>query len=144
LISASAGELNGEPIYFYNQNEAHGHMSNFYVCDFSDGCNHYMCSEQCLMRKKLDFFDPDNKTLASRIMRERNPMTIQTLGRKIEGYKENVWSEHRLDVMMAGLRLKYNQNADIRQSLLATASQPLFEASTKDRIWGIGFSAGDI
>ena len=135
-----ADKLEGEAIYFYRETEAHGHMSNFYVCNFTDGGTDFMCSEQFLMKKKLDFFDPDNMMLAVKIMDTRNPMAMQAVGREIKGYDEKVWSEHRFNVMVAGLRLKYSQNEEIRDDLLKTASRPLFEASHKDRIWGIGFS----
>jgi ribA/ribD-fused uncharacterized protein len=140
----SVEELNGEPIYFYKHKGAHGHMSNFYVCNFSDGSDNYMCSEQYLMRKKLDLFDSGNKALAAQIMETRNPMTMQSLGRQVRGFQEEVWSRNRMSVMIAGLRLKYAQNTDVRQSLLATASQRVFEASSKDRVWGIGFSSEQV
>jgi hypothetical protein len=82
----SVEELNGEPIYFYKHKGAHGHMSNFYVCNFSDGGDNYMCSEQYLMRKKLDLFDSGNKALAAQIMETRNPMTMQSLGHQVRGF----------------------------------------------------------
>ena len=96
------------------------------------------------MRKKLDLFDSGNKALAAQIMETRKPMTMQSLGHQVRGFQEEIWSKNRMSVMIAGLRLKYAQNTDIRQSLLATASQPLFEASSKDRVWGIGFSSEQV
>ena len=41
--------------------------------------------------------------------------------------------------MLNGLRLKFTQNEDLKKKLLETGDKDLYEASFRDKIWGIGF-----
>ena len=42
--------------------------------------------------------------------------------------------------MLNGLRLKFNQNEDLKKKLILTNNKNLYEASPYDRIWGIGYT----
>ena len=132
--------MNGA-LYFYHQNEEHCHMSNFYMSRFSDEQGvAFLCTEQYLMKKKQELFDPENERLAENIMNSRYPQNIKEFGRQVNNFSEEVWRENRTDIMEAGLRMKYMQNDDIGELLLNTGSCPLYEAAANDRIWGIGFN----
>ena len=43
--------------------------------------------------------------------------------------------------MLNALYYKFSQNSILQQKLLNTGNKKLYEASPRDKIWGIGFSA---
>lgn len=127
-------------IFFYGCRDAElGFMSNFFSCHFWDGDGNVYCnSEQYFMKKKQETFDPDNIALGIAIMESTNPMEIKKLGRRVKNYDDEVWKAVRYQIMRDALLLKFEQNAELRDKLLATGGRELFEASPTDRIWGIG------
>ena len=130
-----------DTIYFYNQNELHGYMSNFYKSNFvdSDG-NRFCCSEQYLMYMKAKTFEPNNTVLLNKILVETSPAKIKQHGREVKNYDDGIWNEIRYGVMVDGLRLKFGQNLQLKQLLVGTGNKTLYEASKYDKIWGIGFN----
>ena len=66
---------------------------------------------------------------------------IKALGRKVADFDELVWEENRYDIMLDGLRLKFEQNADAQKALLSTGVRPLAEA--KDPVRGNGLKLTD-
>lgn len=131
-------------IYFYNQNNLHGYMSNFYKSYFVDDVgNRFCCSEQYLMYMKAKTFEPNNTVLLNKILAETSPAKIKQYGRMVKNYDENLWNEIRYEVMVDGLRLKFGQNPQLKQLLIGTGNKTLYEASKYDKIWGIGFSPVD-
>ena len=65
---------------------------------------------------------------------------IKSLGRKVKNYDEAIWNKKRISVVKFGARLKFSQNPDLKQLLLATINTRLVESSPYDKIWGIGLS----
>ena len=136
------------PLYFYgHKNEKTGYLSNFYETEFvvvSDGKEKkYTCSEQYFMYRKCETFDPHNNILLNLILNETNPSKIKMYGRKVNNYNEQIWKELRYDIMLEALRFKFTQNEDIKQKLIETKNRILYEASSSDNIWGIGFCYTD-
>lgn len=68
---------------------------------------------------------------------------IKQLGREVKNYDDSIWSEKRSKVVGVGLREKFNQNPDLKETLMNTGDSILVEASPYDKIWGIGLSATD-
>ena len=129
-------------IFFYGQNRANGQFSNFYPCSFQDEqCIPYNCSEQYFMFKKVQFFEPDNNELLKAILKETNPGKIKAYGSKkfLKTFDETKWNEVKLSIMENALRLKFNQNEQLKLHLLNTCDANIYEASHRDKIWGIGF-----
>ena len=127
-------------IYFYGLKNKFGFMSNFYNSHFKDNNDiSFTCSEQYFMYHKCLTFDSDNQLLLSSILKETSPTTIKKLGREVKNYNEKIWNEKRYNIMVDALRFKFNQNEIIKQKLLETKPKILYEASKKDRIWGIGY-----
>lgn len=93
-------------------------------------------------RKALLFAGPDHPiTLELQNSWKLNPSTIRNLGRKIPNFSDDVWKEHRFQIVAEGSYLKFSQNEDLKEKLLATGNRELVEASPSDRIWGVGFAA---
>ena len=131
-------------IYFYNLKNKFDYMSNFYRTDFidKDGIK-FNCSEQYFMYHKCKTFEPDNKLLLETILIETSATKIKKLGRQVKNFNDIIWKEKRYNIMLDGLRLKFNQNKIIQQKLLETKPKILYEASKNDKIWGIGYYGKD-
>jgi hypothetical protein len=130
----------GTEIYFYRLNNKFGYLSNFYRTNFVDEHDRiFNCSEQYFMFHKCLTFDKKNKKLLTAILEEDSPKQIKKYGRQVKNYSEEIWNELRFGIMLNGLRLKFSQNAVIKQKLIDTKDKILYEASKHDNIWGIGF-----
>jgi ribA/ribD-fused uncharacterized protein len=105
--------------------------ANFVV----DGVN-YNCAEQYMMAEKAKLFGDEDVRL--QILTETDQMSIKKLGRQVKGYVDEVWLEHRYDVVIRGNMAKFSQNEELKTFLQSTNQKILVEASPKDTIWGIG------
>lgn len=65
--------------------------------------------------------------------------TVKALGRKVSDFDDSTWNANRDRIVLEGNTLKFEQNPELKESLLATGDKKLVEASPRDRIWGIGF-----
>lgn len=101
----------------------------------------FSCAEQYMMWRKAILFQDENS--ARRILTESDPRRQKQLGRRIAGFDENIWREHRENAVFEGNVLKFLQNKDLLEQLLATGDAMLVEASPYDRVWGVGLSADD-
>jgi ribA/ribD-fused uncharacterized protein len=130
-----------DSIYFYGIKNDYAYMSNFYQSTFYENKIKYNCSEQYFMYYKCLTFDTTNNELLEKILNESSPTKIKKLGRSVNNYNEEIWSNKRYEIMVNALRLKFSQNDNIKDKLLKTENKNLYEASQFDRIWGIGYSA---
>lgn len=122
-------------LYFYRT--AHP-FSNFHPSVFTDGGETYRWAEQYLMARKAALFGDEATRQA--ILRATSPGECKALGRRVTPFSEGAWMEARFGAALDMLRLKFGQNAALRQVLLETGDAELVEAAANDRIWGIGFS----
>jgi len=116
-------------------------FSQWYRCRFVvDGVT-YGCCEQFMMHGKAKLFgDAD---VAAQILAADHPEQHKALGRKVTPFDDATWKRERMNIVRAGNRAKFSQDAALRAALLATQGTTLVEASPHDRIWGIGLGAGD-
>ncbi|QRW21607.1 extracellular metalloprotease [Rhizoctonia solani] len=91
-------------------------------------------------RPKGILFAPDSPITCS-ILETTNPRDIKALGRMVPNFDEAIWKRERLNIIIEGSRLKFEQSEYLKIKLLATGDSELVEASPFDRIWGIGFGA---
>lgn len=134
-------------IYFYSQrDDTYGFLSNFEPCAFTseDGKRRFFSSEQYFMKRKQELFDPDNESLARKIMQAKAAVVAKKLGRQVRHYDDHVWREKRFAAMVDALKLKFAQNDALRVRLLATGVKQLYEAAARDAIWGIGLGVNQI
>ena len=128
-------------ILFYSHHGKFDFMSNFYSSNFTENNITYNCSEQYFMKKKQELFDPLNIELANKILSCTNPHDIKKYGRQVKNYINDIWNEKRYEIMKQALRLKFNQNEDLKNKLKQTGNKKLYEASPYDNIWGTGFNS---
>jgi hypothetical protein len=81
--------------------------------------------------------------LRAAILGSRTPFQAQLLGRKVAGYREEVWRERRFGIVAEGSELKFRQNPALGGYLASTGSSVLVEASSTDLVWGAGVSEED-
>lgn len=116
-------------------------LSQWWDCSFTVDGIEYNTAEQYMMAQKAVLFG-DEKIRAS-IMAASHPKQYKDLGRKISGFKQDVWDKNCCDIVVKGNVAKFSQNEDLKAFLLNTNTRVLVEASPYDKIWGIGMGADD-
>lgn len=116
-------------------------LSQWWPDEFAEDGIVYKTAEHWMMAEKARLFGDENHLKA--ILEADTPGKAKALGRKVEGFDQEVWMEHRFDIVVKGNRLKFSQNEHLRNFLVNTGNRVLVEASSNDRIWGIGMAEGD-
>ncbi|KAJ5387091.1 hypothetical protein N7509_009632 [Penicillium cosmopolitanum] len=135
------------PVYFWKPEGETGFLGQWWPSSFkweTDGETYnYANAEQYMMhRKALLFAGPTNEiTQQLATGWQTHPREIRNLGRKIPNFSDEIWEENRFAIVVEGSYLKFSQNEELKQMLLATGERELVEASPMDRIWGVGFGA---
>ena len=114
-------------------------FSNFYPIKFIHQNNVFYNSEQAFMWRKALYFN-DLET-ASKILKDSNPQSAKSLGRKIKNYNDT-WDNVREQIMTEVNIDKYQDN-NLQKILLSTYPLIIVEASPVDKIWGVGLSKED-
>ncbi len=109
--------------------------------EFTVDGDEYTCAEQFMMAEKARLFG-DNE-IREKILSTESPRSHKRLGRKVRGFSDKRWKEHREDIVYRGNTAKFSQNPDMLKQLLETGDRKLVEASPLDRIWGIGLRGDD-
>jgi ribA/ribD-fused uncharacterized protein len=118
-----------------------GSLSQWWPVEFTVDGVLFRSAEHFMMWRKAMLFGDDGT--AARIVEAATPKDAKALGRRVAGFDERVWSDHRFEIVVAAGREKFGQNPDLRTYLLGTGDRVLVEASPTDRVWGIGLAASD-
>lgn len=118
------------------------YLSNWYRCSFKDSQFTYLSSEAYLMAKKALLFNDVES--AQKIVNTSDPKAQKALGRLVRGFSEELWNQHKFEIMVQGLLLKFEQNESLKKQLLSTGEKVLVEGSPYDRIWGVGLHYTDL
>lgn len=98
----------------------------------------YFSAEHFMMAEKARLFD-DQENLV-KIIHSTSPAQAKAFGRKVIGFKEDIWVKNRFDIVQRGNVAKFEQNKELKEFLLSTNHRILVEASPVDAIWGIGMA----
>ena len=115
-----------------------GPFSNFYPCKITVDGLEFNTTEQYFMFKKAITFGDFGTAVEIFISTE--PKEQKKLGRRVEGFREDIWNRVARDFMFRANMAKYTQNDSLR-SILCRTKLPLVEASPYDKIWGVGLGA---
>ena len=111
-------------------------FSQWYESSFElDGVK-YPTAEHYMMAEKARLFNDDE--ILSQIRAAEHPGEAKKLGRLVKGFTQEIWLEHRFDIVIRGNVGKFEQNPALKEFLINTGKRILVEASPRDRIWGIG------
>lgn len=134
-------------VFFWGHTEKAGYigktcLSQWYPCEFEVEGTRYCTTEQYMMAQKAVLFG--DQELYEKIMHAGHPREYKALGRQIRNFKQNVWEQHKYEIVLKGNVAKFSQNAELKEFLLGTGERVLVEASPYDRIWGVGIKAEDM
>lgn len=115
--------------------------SQFAQLGFVVNGQRYRFAEQWMMAEKATLFGDTRNREA--ILAARNPAECKTLGRKVQGFDEHVWAQHRYRIVAVGNWHKFCQNPAAAEWLASTAPATLVEAAACDTVWGVGLGVGD-
>jgi ribA/ribD-fused uncharacterized protein len=118
-----------------------GCLSQWWPASFTVEGIRYLTAEHYMMVAKARLFHDDR--IAEKIISAPSPGAAKALGRGVNGFDQNQWQQHRMDIVIAANTAKFGQNPDLRAYLANTEDRVLVEASPVDRIWGIGMTADD-
>jgi ribA/ribD-fused uncharacterized protein len=116
-------------------------LSQWWPASFDVDGVAYRSAEHYMMAAKARLFgDADAER---RILRAEQPAEAKALGRRVRGFDEETWVQHRFAIVVTAAGAKFGQNPDLREYLAGTSGRILVEASPRDRVWGIGLAASD-
>ncbi|MCI8372140.1 MAG: NADAR family protein [Lachnospiraceae bacterium] len=114
-------------------------LSQWWMADFWSAAQTYCCMEQYMMEQKAELFQDEE--IRQQILESSSPKQIKALGRKVQGFDQNVWDRAKYSIVLNGNWCKFSQNPNLRDFLLSTGDCILAEASPYDAIWGIRLSS---
>ena len=119
-------------------------MSNWHRRGFTDPLTNiaFGNSEAAFMWYKARFFG-DAEAMDALKDTTLHPRESKDIGGRVRGYDEKAWECVRFGYMVYVNYLKFSQNQDLKEQLLATGDKILVEASPYDKIWGIGLAEGE-
>lgn len=116
-------------------------FSQWWDCRFTVDGVEYHTAEQYMMAQKAVLFSDEE--VRREIMSAGHPKQFKALGRKISGFKQDIWDKSCRDIVVKGNTAKFSQNEALGHYLMNTGERVLVEASPYDKIWGIGMGRDD-
>lgn len=111
-------------------------FSQWYGSKFEENGITYPTAVHYMMAEKARLFgDPEQ---LEKILQAKSPGAAKAEGRNVKGFDQDIWVQKRFDIVAQANTLKFGQDTNIGDFLLATNTRVLVEASPRDRIWGIG------
>jgi ribA/ribD-fused uncharacterized protein len=128
---------------FYGSSEPFSNWfrSPFVTIDEVAGKLTFPSAEHYMMYGKAVCFG--DAAAAEAILKAQDPRSAKRLGRQVKGFDAQTWNQVARRVVYRGCRLKFTQNPDCYEALVATRGTQLVEASPTDRIWGVGLAEDD-
>lgn len=125
--------MNPKAIYFQSKGYPEFRfLSNFHVAPFSVGAAVYQTVEHYYQASKATNMDDFRHVMAA-----QHPADAMRRGRTIQ--VPTAWEHMKIEVMTRAVRMKFEQNKDLTEMLLATEGFELVEyAPWGDTFWGVG------
>jgi ribA/ribD-fused uncharacterized protein len=116
-------------------------FSQWWMASFENDGKLYLTAEHFMMARKAALFG--DTEIEEQILGTKSPKDVKALGRKINNFNNDIWNEHKYEIVKEGNFFKFGQNEELREFLVGTKSKVIVEASPVDPIWGIGMSEND-
>jgi len=139
---AATSKPNGsQPIFFFNEREQHGFLSQWYPCTFNSHGLQFNCAEQFMLWSEAQ--SAGDARTAAEILSTDSPTKQKALGKQVRNFDVKEWDRVKSAVVEQGNYLKFTQCDRLRELLWETYNKELVEASHFDRVWGIGYGVKD-
>lgn len=99
---------------------------------------YYKRAEHYMMAEKAKLFNDQDAW--EKIIKTHHPRDVQSIGRLVKGFNQEVWDLEKYGVVYDGNFYKFTQNPTYNQILMDTGNKILVEASPTDTVWGIGLA----
>jgi ribA/ribD-fused uncharacterized protein len=113
-------------------------FSQWYEAEFVVEGQRYPTAEHFMMAEKAALFD--DQEIRAQVLQAPTPNAAKALGRKVRGFNDQRWLQHRYDIVVRANQAKFSQNPELDEYLMRTGSRVIVEASPVDAIWGIGLA----
>lgn len=113
-------------------------FSQWYEAEFVVEGQRYPTAEHFMMAEKAALFD--DQEIRAHVLLAPTPNAAKALGRKVRGFNDQLWLQHRYDIVVRANQAKFSQNPELDEYLMRTGSRVIVEASPVDDIWGIGLA----
>lgn len=113
-------------------------FSQWYEAEFVVEGQRYPTAEHFMMAEKAALFD--DQEIRAQVLQAPTPNAAKALGRKVRGFNDQRWLQHRYDIVVRANQAKFSQNPELNEYLMRTGSRVIVEASPVDAIWGIGLA----
>ena len=120
-------------IEFYGVRAAYGELSNFAPFPIFLQGKRWPTSEHYFQAQKFAGTPHEEE-----VRRARGPRVAAEMGRDRKRPLRGDWEAVKDEVMLAALRAKFTQHADLRALLLGTGDARLIEHTANDSYWGDG------
>jgi ribA/ribD-fused uncharacterized protein len=117
-------------------------FSQWWLSDFTENSVTYQTAEHYMMAGKARLFG--DLEIEKQIIATKSPKDVKALGRKIKGFDNDLWNQHKYEIVKQGNLLKFSQNNNLKDFLISTDTKVIVEASPVDPVWGIGLSEKDL
>jgi ribA/ribD-fused uncharacterized protein len=132
-ITNTTLDLENKRIFFWGSVFSQWYKAS--ILDSSAGVTFNTAEQGMMYYKAMTFNDTD---IAQKILETDNARKQKELGRKVNGYNDEIWTSVRFKVVSRLNYLKFSQNVDLKIILLMLKDWEFVEASPEDKIWGIG------
>jgi len=121
-------------IEFSSKTDTYYEFSNFYLSKMIIDDIEWKSVEHYFQAQKF----PTDKILQDKIKNASSPTVAKKLGRTKTEHFRNDWEEVKEQIILVGLRSKFNQNKELKEMLIKTQNLVLKEKSWWDSYWGTG------
>lgn len=116
-------------------------FSQWYPASFEVNGNRFINSAHCVMAGKAKLFG-DEESYQS-LLAAGSDDEIQSLGRNISGFDEQLWLDNRIGIVEGSVEHKFAQNPELMNYLRDSGGKVVAEANPADKIWGTGVAEHD-
>lgn len=155
LSASAASAANIIPFYSHKPGQPYACFSNFfrhaqaYKHTLAASVRHEsfpssvpcLFSERAIMASKAALFK-DTETFRA-ICEADDPRTCKALGRRVKGFDQAAWDLVIEDLATDVVYQKFAADERCAAQLLSTGAATLAEATSKDKVWGIGLDMDD-
>lgn len=113
-------------------------LSQWYQAPFEMNNIKYKCAEQYMMCEKARLFK-DEEAL-DKILQAYHPNQMKLIGRTIKNFEDDIWNEHKIQIVKVANLAKFSQNQKLKRYLINTENKILVKNVLHDNIWGIGLT----